>query len=201
MKDQIESTVHGEGGDSGSALLTLEDPPRVAGLHFGGANGFSYANHVDRVLSALNLSLNLVSCVQDCLFGAAASRTGRTGSGLVELGHRFRNQVLGRTEAGRGLVQIYHQFSDEAVKIARARPRLLARTAGLLLHFEPALRELVELGQTRVGPDGFRRVDELLQDFAAAASPGMREALGEARRAIRDPEVQRGLGVVAEPGS
>ena len=201
MNDQIESTVPGEGGDSGSALLTLEEPPRVAGLHFGGANGFSYANHVDRVLSALNLSLNLVSCVQDCLFGTAASSTGRTGSGLVELGHRFRNQVLRRTEAGRGLVQIYHQFSDEAVAIARARPMLLARTAALLLHFEPALRELVELGRTRVGTDGFKKVDELLQDYAAAASPGMREALDEARRAIKDPEVQRGLGVVAEPGT
>ena len=29
----------------------------------------------------------------------------------------------------------------------------------------------------------------------------MREALDEARRAIKDPEVQRGLGVVAKPGS
>ena len=74
MKQQIEwqpqeSTAP---GDSGSSLLSTEAPPRVVGLNWGGDGTYTYANHIDNVLSALNVSLNPTACLSDCIYARAA---------------------------------------------------------------------------------------------------------------------------------
>ena len=60
-------------GDSGSALLSTEAPPRVVGLLWGADGTYAYANHIDNVLSALNISLNPTACLSDCIYGRAAT--------------------------------------------------------------------------------------------------------------------------------
>jgi hypothetical protein len=199
MKDQVEwlPQAPAQGGDSGSALLTLEAEPRLVGLNWGENGTHVYANHIDRVLSALNLSLTLVSCIRDCPFARAVASS-PDGAGLIELGHRFREQVLRRTAVGRELVQTFNQFSAEAVGIAVRSPRLLQSTRRLLLRFRPVIRDLVERGQSRVRPADLRRVERLLAEYEAEASPAMKEAVGRARRQLHDPEVQRALGVLVQ---
>lgn len=69
MKDQIsfDPTHSIAGGDSGSGVL-IHRPGvpawdnRVAGLLFGSDGVLGYANNIDRVLSALNLTLDFTQC-------------------------------------------------------------------------------------------------------------------------------------------
>ncbi|MEO1470516.1 MAG: hypothetical protein AAFV86_15825 [Pseudomonadota bacterium] len=210
MVDQIvfDPTSPILGGDSGSALLSLEPEFafQVVGLIWGsGDNGDGYANDISRVLDALNLTLNFTSCLQSCLFSTAAEVSELTApmpgmirdeGGLVELGHRFRNTVLSRSSEGRRLTSMYYQFSGEAVEIARRNPPLMARTAGMLMRYAPKLRELVVDGQTRVTKRDVEAVEALLAAYGRGASPALRIALREVRARMTDPAVQRGLGVV-----
>jgi hypothetical protein len=212
MKDQVEwQSLTGEtkGGDSGSALLTLEEEFRVVGLNWGSEGIFTYANHIDRVLSALDLSLAFLDCLQNCLFSAAVEAgTELAGSGrvedgaeLLELGRRFRDEVLAGSRVGRQLSQMYHQFSGEAVRLARRSPRLLAHTARLLVRYAPSLRELVAEGRTRVTPGDLQQVQRLLDAYAREGSEPMRRAIREVQAAMLDPEVQRTLGVEVAGGT
>lgn len=205
MNDQIEwlpdAGMRLEGGDSGSALLSVaaQEQQRVVGLNFGQSGSFAYANRIERVLSALNLTLDVVSCFPECIFTQAGG-SGPERADLIDLGHRFRDEVLQRTAAGRELAQIYYQFSDEAVRLAFANPGLLDQTARLLLEFAPVLRKLVEFGEAEVGRDDFAAVDQLLNAYAAEGSDALREAVVRVQKLIRKPRVQRCLGVVATPG-
>ena len=211
MKDQVEwqsLTGQTKGGDSGSALLSLEDEPRVVGLNWGSDGTFTYANHIERVLSALDLSLGFLDCLEDCLFSAAVEAGTRLAgptrveddADLLELGRRFRDEVLAGSRVGRRLAQMYHQFSGEAVRLARRSPRLLATTARLLLRHAPNLRELVAEGRTRVTRGDVEQVYRLLDAYARESSDAMRRAIREAQAALLDPEVQRTLGVEVAGG-
>jgi hypothetical protein len=212
MKDQVEwqsLTGATKGGDSGSALLSLEDEPRVVGLNWGSDGTFTYANHIDRVLSALDLSLAFLTCLEDCLFSAAVEAGTRLagsarvedGAGLLELGRRFRDEVLAESQVGQQLTQMYHQFSGEAVRLARRSPRLLTQTARLLVRYAPNLRELVSEGRTRVTRGDVEQVRQLLEAYARESSEPMRRAIREVQTAMRDPRVQRTLGVEVAGGS
>jgi hypothetical protein len=208
MREQIEwlpIDSETKPGDSGSALLSLEPEFefQVVGLNWGSDGTFSYANHVDHVLRALNLSLNFVSSAQDCAFTAAAETAQRSFAtdGLVALGHRFRDQVLAETSVGRTLTQMYYRFSDEAVQIATRSPGLMLDTARLLSELAPRLEELVVNGRTTIGLSDLSRIDRLLEEYAAGAGDEMREAIATIRGKIADPEVQRKHGVyVRTPG-
>lgn len=201
MKQQI--IWHGDAGandfgDSGSALLSVEAEPRVLGLHWAGDGVTGYANHIDNVLAALDLSLNLISCVQDCLFSRAAQ--GAPGeAGLIELGHRFRDQVLQRSAEGRRMTQAFYQFSDEAVLLALRSPALLSGTRRALLDYAPVLQGLVVNGKAQVRAADLDRVDRLLGDYTVGASPAMRQEIQWLRSQIRDPRVQAALGVKVVP--
>jgi hypothetical protein len=206
MKDQVEwqsLTGATKGGDSGSALLSLEDEFRVVGLNWGSDGTFTYANHIDRVLSALDLSLAFLDCLEDCLFSAAVevgtelAGSGRVedGAELLDLGRRFRDEVLAGSRVGRQLSQMYHQFSGEAVRLARRSPRLLAHTARLLVRYAPNLRALVVDGRTRVTPGDLQQVRGLLDRYARDSSDAMRQAIRQVQVAMLDPEVQRAIGV------
>jgi hypothetical protein len=204
MNDQIEwQPAPGmalQGGDSGSSLLSVaaQEQQRVVGLNFGQAGSFAYANRIDRVLSALNLTLDVITCFPECIFTQAAGSAAERAD-LVDLGHRFRNEVLQRTAVGRQLTQIYYQFSDEAVRIALTTPGLLDQTRRLLLELAPVLRRMVEFGEAEVGADEFAAVDQLLGGYAAEGSDALREAVAQVQTLIRNPSVQRCLGVVASP--
>lgn len=201
MKQQI--IWHGDEGandfgDSGAALMSVEAEPRVLGLHWAGDGATGYANHIDNVLAALDLSLNLISCVQDCLFSRAAEGTPDE-AGLIELGHRFRDQVLQRSATGREMTQAFYQFSDEAVMLALRSPALLQSTTRALLDYAPVLRGLVESGKAQVRTADLDRVEALLYGYSAGGSPAMREAIDEVRRQMRDPRVQAELGIRVVP--
>lgn len=209
MKDQIEwrpfdSVSVFKQGDSGSALLSLENEFefQVVGLNWGGNGNFVYANHIDRVLAALNLSLNFVTCFQDCVFSAAVSTAEEdfeAEAGLLGLGHRFRDQILAESAVGRQFTQIYYQFSDEALGLAIRSPRLLKRTGRLLARFAPNLEELVANGRTTVTRADLDQVDRLLDDYAGYASGSMKAAIRTVRKQIVDPRVQKVLGVKVYP--
>jgi hypothetical protein len=205
MNDQIEwdpdPGMALQGGDSGSALLSVaaQEQQRIVGLNFGQSGPYAYANRIERVLSALNLTLDVVSCFPECIFTQAAG-SGPDRVDLIDLGHRFRNEVLERTAAGRELTQIYYQFSDEAVRIALTNPGLLDQTRRLLMEFAPVLRKLVEFGEAEVGRDDFAAADQLLNAYAAEGSDALREAVARVQKLIRKPRVQRCVGVVAAPG-
>ena len=210
MKQQIEWQPQEPTapGDSGSSLLSTESPPRVVGLNWGGDGTYTYANHIDNVLSALNVSLNPTACLSDCIYARAArtlppASTGNpllayTPSGLIELGHRFRGQVLQRSAIGQQFIGYFYQFSDEAIALARRSPGLLARTAQTLLTIAPSVRELVESGEARVPAAHIRAVDELLATYQPSASPELQEAIRDTRARLRDPAALLTLGVLPE---
>lgn len=196
MKQQIrwQGDDANDFGDSGSALLSTGAEPRVLGLHWAGDGEVGYANHVDNVLAALNLTLNLVTCVEDCLFSRAAQGTPDE-AGLLELGHRFRDQVLQRSAVGRRMTQAFYQYSDQAVLAALRSPSLLAATRQALLDYTPVLQSLVVNGRAQVGIADLDRVDRLLADYTVGASAAMRGEIQWLRSQIRDPRVQAALGV------
>ncbi len=217
MKDQIEwSPIDSvtKPGDSGSALLSLEPELefQVVGLNWGSDGTFSYANHIDRVLSALNLSLNFVSCFRDCVFTAAADVASRqlrassllddrvAAASLIDLGHRARDQVLVESRIGRKLTALYYQFSDEALRLAEQEPRLLLHTARLLAHFKPALVELVTDGNTHLSDGEWESIDGLLATYARQpdASDAIRVAIGDVRRQLADEDVRLTLGLAGQ---
>jgi len=205
MNDQVEWNPDAgmglQGGDSGSSLLSVaaQEQQRVVGLNFGQSGSFAYANHIDRVLSALNLTLDVLTCFPDCIFTQAAG-SGPERADLIDLGHRVRDEVLRRKAVGRELMQIYYQFSDEAVRIALTNPGLLDQTRRLMLELAPVLRRLVEFGEAEVGPGEFAAVEQLLSAYAAAGSDGLREAVARVQMLIRKRSVQRCLGVMATAG-
>jgi hypothetical protein len=195
-------------GDSGSAVVSTEAPPRVVGLLWGSDGTYTYANHIDNVLSALNISLNPTACLSDCIYARAArtlppAGTGNplwsyTPSGLIELGHRFRGQVLQRSHIGQQLIGYFYQFSDEAIALARRSPGLLARTAQTLLTIAPSVRELVESGEARVPAAHIRAVDDLLAAYQAGASAELELAIRDTRKQLKSPDVLRALGILPE---
>jgi hypothetical protein len=211
MKQQVEwlPTAPTAPGDSGSALVSTEAPPRVVGLLWGADGTYTYANHVDNVLSALNISLNPTACLSDCIYARAARTLPSTGTssalwsytpaGLIELGHRFRGQVLQRSHIGQQFIGYFYQFSDEAIALARRSPGLLARTAHTLLTIAPSVRELVESGEARVPAAHIQAVDELLAAYQPGASPELQAAIRDTRERLKSADVLRALGILPEP--
>lgn len=210
MKQQIEWLPSSPtlGGDSGSAVFSTEAPPRLVGLLFGADGAYSYANHVDNVLSALNITLDPLPCLSDCIYARAVrtvppATTGNPNpwqmpSGLIELGHRYRNQVLKRSLIGQQFIAYFNQFSDEAILLAARSPGLLARTGQALATIAPSVAAVVESGQATVPAAHFQLVDELLAAYSVGASAELQEAIRQTRDHLKSPNVLRALGVKPE---
>jgi hypothetical protein len=212
MKQQVEwlPVEPTAPGDSGSGLLSTEAPPRVVGLNWGSDGTFTYANHIDNVLSALNISLNPTACLSDCIY-ARAARTlpapaasnpllSYTPGALIELGHRFRNQVLQRSVIGQQLIGYFYQFSDEAIALARRSPGLLAQTASTLVTIAPSVKTLVESGKATVPAAHLKAVDQLLAAYQSGASAELQKAIRTTRAQLKSPKALRELGILTTPG-
>jgi hypothetical protein len=143
--------------------------------------------------------------LSDCLY-ARAARTlppastsnplfSYTPTGLIELGHRFRGQVLQRSLIGQQLIAYFHQFSDEAIALARRSPGLLVRTAQTLLTIAPSVTALVESGEARVPAAHIQEVDELLAAYESGASTELQAAIRDTRKQLKSPDVLRVLGI------
>ncbi len=209
MKQQIEwEMIDGgvtKGGDSGSALLSAEPgfDTQVVGLHWAGGGSVGYANHIDHVLDALNLSLNFVSCVQECLYTETEEMAREelgTDPSLLTLGHRFRDQVMDKTPEGREMIQMYYRISDEAMGIAARNPSLAWDTAKLLADMATNLEELVVRGETTLSYSELYRIDQLLDAYAERAGEDMRDIVQTIQRHLNDSDLQRRHGVTVESG-
>jgi hypothetical protein len=210
MKGQVEwLPVEPTGpGDSGSGLLSTEAPPRVVGLSWGGDGTFTYSNHIANVLSALNLTLDLTACLADCVYARAARTLPPGGTsivdfiftptGLIELGHRFRGQVLQRSAVGQQFIGYFYQFSDEAIAIAGRSPGLLLRSAQALVTIAPSVVKLIESGEAKVPAAHLQIVDETLAAYEAGASAELLAAIRDTRDGLRSPRVLSALGIKVE---
>jgi len=189
--------VYIRGGDSGSSALNMSSPPQLIGLNFAGTGDglFGVANKISNVLTALNLSLDLSACgVSKCPFTKAAAGTGEAES-LIDLGHRFRDEVLAQTSRGQEYTRLYNQFSDEVVGLLVSNPGLLFETQEKLERYQPVLASMVNRGGTVVSQADLKDVDDLLRAYAVQASPGLRRVIEQVRRDLRDPQVQAEFGI------
>jgi hypothetical protein len=210
MKQQVEwlSDPATGPGDSGSALLSTEEPPRVVGLHWGSDGTYAYANHIGNVLSALNIALNPTACLADCIYGRAARTLPppdtaaappiQTPGGLIELGHRYRDQVLRRSPVGQQFMAYFNQFSDEGIALAERSPGLLGRTAQALVTVAPSVLAVVESGEATVPAAHLEVVDTMLTAYADGASDELQAAIRDTRERLRSPKVLRALGIRVE---
>jgi hypothetical protein len=188
------STVWSMNGDSGSVVLDMAGHP--VGLLFAGADDGSvgWANEIDNVLAELGLSLNFLSCVEDCAFTRASSGLAHAVE-LLELGHRFRDEVLARTSRGLQYIRLYEQHSPELVRLMVADPDLLIQTGNLLELHRTTLGAMVRRAPAVVTSADLYELDRLLVEFATVASSGLQSALDGLRKDIRNSAVQKDFGV------
>lgn len=195
MHDQIEWLPDNPltPGDSGSALLTNEDVVRVAGLNWGSGGSVAYANRIDNVLEALDLSLNFVSCFEDCVFTAMASASPDPET-TIALGHRFREGVLEKSPRGRQYTSIYYQVTDEAMRLIGADLGLLKRTVEFFRRYRGVVDDLASGVKVELADTDIEAVDRLLEEYQRAGSPMLGEALEILRKDLRDPKVLAEFG-------
>jgi hypothetical protein len=117
---------------------------------------------------------------------------------LIELGHRFRGQVLKRSAIGQQFIAYFNQFSDEAILLAARSPDLLTRTGRALATIAPSIGAVVESGEAKVPASHLQLVDELLADYSLGASAELQEAIRDTRERLKSPNVLRALGALPE---
>ncbi|SCZ86813.1 hypothetical protein [Nitrosomonas mobilis] len=202
------------GGDSGSALLS--DRPaqgggnvpfyNIVGLNFAVAEStdnndgntlHNYANHIKHVLAALNLSLDVSSCLQDCLFTSMAN-TLSDPEIAVSLGHKFREQVLEKSSRGQQYKNIYYQITDEAVRIAATNPKLLLRTAKVFQSQRPLFNAMLEGLSVEINHADLEVIDDLLKRYQKYGSPHLQIALDVLRKDLYDDKVLAEFNVKIE---
>jgi hypothetical protein len=128
---------------------------------------------------------------------------GDSGSGLLSTeapprGHRFRNQVLRRSDLGQQFVGYFCQFSDEAIAIAGRSPGLLLRSGQALATIAPLVLARLEQGEVTVPAVQLQLVDDTLAAYADGASAELQAAIRDTRAGLRSPRVLSALGIKVE---
>jgi hypothetical protein len=173
------------GGDSGAALLDLNDPPQVVGLVFAneGVGRHAVANPIDQVLNALDLDLSLGKCL--CPIEALVAGA-RDSADVVSFLRRFRLEVLQRTPRGREYTRLFERFKGEAALLLLRNTGLAERSRTTLERIKPVLGNLVERHEASISRADLEQVERLIAEYATAGTRELREALTRFKRDLRN---------------
>ncbi len=180
-------------GDSGSALLNMDD--EIVGLLFSGPySGLAAnANPIGSVLYALGLSLDPIKCI-DCAAEAAAEETSAPEETLDVL-YGIRDSVLQNSAKGQGYIALFYEFSSEVVGLMMRQPELLGRTAGLLTTNLDTLSSLMTEGTATMSDEDVEEISQLLQSYAEIADEDLRQALELLDEDLRNAELLAEFGL------
>jgi len=191
-----------EGGDSGSAFLNFDGPPKLVGLLIANAGSTTcYANDISNVISSLGLALDLSQCTYepDCPAEAAAAGTDEPES-TIALMYKLRDDILTQTELGKRWVDRFYAVSHEWFQLYTEQPALIKLTADVLDDNLGVLDAIAFGEAVTVSKAQFSEVSQLLKMHARAAPPrsALRRAMRSWTQELRDPEVMKAFGVTVE---
>ena len=181
------------GGDSGSAVLNMNQPPEIVGLHFAGAGTSGVANPIGTVLTTLSLSLNLLDCSEVCSFGRSARRS-RQPESMLRLGYAFRDEVLSKTPRGRQYTDMFYRHTDALAEVMVTQPELTARSGALLDQLAPSIRRWIDTGEPGLPASDVNDLQRLLADYAAVTEDeALNAALVQLIVDLENPETWESL--------
>ncbi len=181
------------GGDSGSALLNMNN--EIVGLlHSGPATGLAgNANQIDDVLNALGVTLDPVPCIQ-CAAQTAAEKTSDS-EGTLDVLYGVRDGVLSKSEKGQGYIALFYEFSSDVVGLMARNPKLLGRTATLLTENLETLSGLVKEGKATMASENIEEISQLLRSYAEIADDDLRQALERLDEDLKNAELLAEFGL------
>ncbi len=117
----------------------------------------------------------------------------------LNLLYRFRNDVLSRTQQGQVYTQQFYRFSPEGVDLLTSNPGLFLRSQEKLAVYKTVIQSIIDTGEATLTQADLNAIDELLLSFAAKGSFPLRQAIGQLRQDLRDPQVLAEFGVRIRP--
>jgi uncharacterized protein DUF4214/beta-propeller repeat-containing protein/all-beta uncharacterized protein/parallel beta helix pectate lyase-like protein len=157
-----------------------------------------------------------LDCSDDTLrsFSPAAdkSTTSNAIAGTLNMQHRFRDEVLSRSERGKHYRQLYYEHSGEVVRLLLFDPALFIQTKSLLTRYYPIVEAMVQreaqagsgeamkAEDIAVNEEDVSEIDKLFKTLGAKSQPKLRQVFEELRRDIHDPQVREEFRIKVSPG-
>ncbi len=195
--DDTTGDIFCTGGDSGSGLLNMEDPPEVVGLIIArNTDGTTcWANTAANVLGNLGLSMNHLDCIDDpCPANAAADGTNEP-LRAKDLLYQLRDSVFGQSERGKAYIRLFYDNAFAWAWLYARNPELLDRTQDALEANLDVLDALANGRRIAVPASRIKSLDRLLRAHQRRAQGELRAAFQAYRADLNNREVQAQFGI------
>lgn len=108
-----------------------------------------------------------------------------------------RDNVLNKSARGKGYIDAVYKYSDDVEKLLAANPRLVKETAAMMSENLPLLLQLGNGKTISVEKSKVQQALVLLEKYADAASknPGLKQALADAMRGLKDRQLLTEMGI------
>ena len=107
----------------------------------------------------------------------------------------FRDEFLVNTEVGKEYVSMLYDNSSEVAGLLLQNPSLSAQTNKIIVELLPGIESLLTNNKIAINQDTIGKVESLLDQFEAKASPTLKTAIRKARKDINKGEVFKKLGI------
>ena len=190
-------------GDSGSAVLNMDSPPKIIGLHFAGPSDGSsgVANPISEVLSAFDLTLDPYS-VDGCLvlneencpvLFTTMNDPEDLRKKRIDMAYAFRDQILTSSKQGQKYVDLFHNIAFNLTSILLFNKDLLTRTRSWMEEYEWVIESIVDEESVEIPRSAIEDTQRLIMAIEKHANEQLIHAIRTVRRDLNNPKVLKKL--------